>query len=214
MATRTLIEAINDVLLQVGERPTSSLTSPVSRKAFLAIEAALNDINAANDWLFKKLNVPITQRTVEIHTVPGLERLDRLHYRNAESGQETLLYHMSPAELYGTYKVEPGTPQAYALIDDETIAILPYPEVLNVIIVYGTRSIAMPQGSADLIDVPDRFYSLVMTRALYHMLTTHLSDTQAAGVKDLEYQRQVRQLIRKETATTRQNRNLYRRRTY
>jgi hypothetical protein len=209
---RTLLEAVNDVLLQVGERPSSSLTNPVSRKAFLAIEAALNDINTANDWVFKKLAVPITQRTQERHTVPGLERLDRLHYRSPTTLRETLLRPMAPSELYGAYEVKAGIPEAYALVDDETIAVLPYPEELSVIIVYGTKSILIPQGRDDLVDLPDRFYSLLLTRALYHMLATHLSDNAAASLKDQEFVVRVRQMIKKEAATTRQGRNLYRRR--
>jgi len=209
---KTLLQAVNDVLLQVGERPTSSLQSVVGRKAVLAIEAALVDINVASDWVFKKLATPISQQVQETFTIPGLERIDAVHYRNPNTGRETPLQAVPVEQLRGVYKTLSGIPQAYATVGDDSIIILPYPTEANSIILYGTRSIVAPAGAEELIDIPDRYYPLLLSRALYHMLITHLADTQAANVKNQEFLTLVARFIQKESSASRSGRNMYRKR--
>lgn len=206
----TLLQAVNDVLLQVGERPASTLTNPVSRKAVLAIEAALIDINAANtNWSFKQLNTPVTQQVQETLTIPGLERIDKVHYRET-TGLERELPFMALSDMRETYQVKSGIPKAYSIVDDETIVVLPYPEELGKIIVYGTKSIVAPSEPSEEIPLPVRFYPLLLTRALYHMLLTHLSDTGASQAKNAEFLALVGRMVQQENKVTRQNRSMYR----
>jgi len=211
---RTLLVAVNDVLLQIGERPSSSLTSVVGRKAFLALEAALMDVNSASDWTFKRFAVPATQRNQETYTIPGLERIDKVHYRDLETGNERPLKYLPAEDLRELFRLTEGRPEAYALTDDETITVLPYPPIAEIgnIVVYGTKSIVMPSGADEVIDLPERFYPMLLGRALYHMLLTHLSDQAAANAKNNEFLQLVARFVQKESAHQRRGRNMFRQR--
>lgn len=210
---KTLLEAVNDVLLQVGERPTTNLQTVVGRKAVLAIEAALIDINVANDWSFKKLATPVTQQVQELFTIPGLERVDRVAYRDPQTNRERELPYMATENLRQMYRTESGRPRAWALADTDSITVLPYPTD-GTVIVYGTKSIVAPKEPGENIPLPDRFYPLMLSRALYHMLITHLADSQAAASKNQEFLTLVSRFIQKESASGRQGKNMYRNRRW
>lgn len=209
--TTTLQQAVNDVLIQIGERPASNITNVVARKAVLALEQSLEDINLMNDWLFKRVTRPVTSWSNGVGYVDNFERFFDVTHK-------TVALRFLEVGEFDSHKqsyVSGAKPRYWTMRDENTIEV--YPAPINVIqqqeiAVYGEVSLLPPSTARDNFPIPERLMNLLKCRAVYHMAITHLDDANLAQTKNQEFMLMANRYIQRERNVKVGSLNMFKRR--
>ena len=209
-STSTLNKVANDCLVQIGERPSRTLTNMPGRKATLALEAALEDINLLNDWTFQRVTRPVTTWTGGVGKLDNFERIFVVRHLMYE------LVYVEPAKLDALKEGQVFLgPRYWTLRDESTIEVFPAPkdeQEQQEIEVYGTVSLLPPQRDTDPFPIPERLIPLLRTRAVYYLAISHLDDTNLAQAKDNEFRAKAARYLQRERSRGVGTLNMYRRR--
>lgn len=193
----TLIEAINRVLLDIGERQVTTVSNPASRKAKAFLQDAYRDMQEFHDWSWSYHDFTASSWSNDEATYSGLKRVRRVLWDSGDTNPKTLIPFVSN-DLYERYQLESFNdtddpnkqPLRFTIIDDDTLLFNPYPTDATSrgkIVVWGYEYFEPPSFADDTFSMPERFMSILIKRAVYMMLLRHLGDLQAAQYHEGEF---------------------------
>lgn len=201
-STSTLLEVVNRVLLDVGERQVTSITNPASRKAEAYIQDAFYDIQDFHDWAWTSEEFTAASWSTDEATFNGLKRVREVFWNNdSDEPRDRIPY--VPISTYEIFTVEdfnstddPDTkPLRYTIIDEDTLKFNPYPTDVTAqtsIKVLGYRLYSPPSTASGTFNMPERFIPMLIKRAVYMMLARHLGDLDAAQIHQREFEIQLK----------------------
>lgn len=210
---KTLLEAVNEILLASGERQVEGIGSYPSIKAKLALESSLKDISVLQDWIWLKKATPAISWDLDVATLPPIQRLLQVTYPRPWDRQRQEL-RLCPPDLYPWYEAIPGTPREYLYVDSYHVRVNPYPttpdQQQDVIFHY----IAIPvfPSDNDVFPIPDELYELLKRGALYHFTLMHLDDPNTAMVYKGQFDELSSRIVVRQPSRTIGSSNMYRRR--
>lgn len=216
--TKTLLEAVNDTLIQIGERTVSSLGSIPAQKARLALEKALGELNVAHDWEWLRDDVQPDTWDGHNCTLSGVSRVFGAYYRAVDSSGTFTNLKFIPQDdfrLLLLADTTEGTPEAFTQFDDSTFGVYPAPGETNQSGVHFRvlKFMEMPQATGDVFNVPDQHVqTLLIARACFHMVVMHLDDQNTAQRYEREWLTAVRITANRENGRPPGSRTFYRRR--
>lgn len=187
--TKTLIDAVNELLLVIGELPVTNLSSPVARKAVIALNRAASQVAQHHRWTFLRATSGVT-------AVPG------------DAGAYTILFPSSrilsvylpgnvlqeqpPLELLKQAKQTPATgiPRYWARVTDSLLRIYPamLPAAVPTATVLYLGLIPTLAVDSDVLTVPDDVYYCIQLFAEMTMHRIHTADMGALQAATLEYE--------------------------
>lgn len=183
----TLLQGVNKVLENTGERRVNTFSSPVSRKCVEALTDAVLDIAALNDWEWTKNTVLAESWFNEVADLGDIQRLHGVSVGGALYGywdvpfEHTQSFDRRPIQAYYS---DGDRPRSYTIQTYNRIRFNPYPitaEQQASFRFYVTKSLIPPSLPNDVFPVPDRFMPLVYHKACELMAINHLDDAQAAA---------------------------------
>lgn len=213
----TLLQLVNRVLLDVGERQVTSISNSVSRKAKLYIQDALNDLQMFHNWEWLSEFSGVSTFTNEKTTITNLRRIRTVFWN---TGSTFVKIPWIPLEGFVERELEPfdstvdtsTCPHWYTQEDDVTIALNPYPtdsEGRDRIRVEGIKYIESPENDSDLIPIPERFENILVKRAVYNMYMRHLGELDLANAMNFEFTDILQRFRDQENRTPMRGTNMY-----
>lgn len=219
-STTTLIEAVNRVLLDVGERQVTTLASPASLKAVDYLQDAYIDLQNFHEWEWLRSEFSATSWDNEKALFTNLRRIKYVrHQKDSSEGirwipyVDQTLFDRFALESYDSSTSTSSRPLRYTIFDHETIKLNPYPTDSTgrtAITIIGWKYFAPPTTASGTFTIPERFMGLLIKRAVYQMTVRHLGDLQAAGAIGNEFYEQLNLYRNKEAAVSTQGVNMYR----
>lgn len=219
-STTTLLEAVNRVLLDVGERQVNSIGSPASLKAADYLQDAYTDLQNFHEWEWLRTEFSPTSWSNEKAIFTDLRRIKYVRYQNqSDEGLRWIpyvdqtLFDRFALEDYDSSVSSSTIPIRYTIFDHETIKVNPYPTDASgqaKLTILGWKYFAPPTTGSSTFTIPERFMGLLIKRAVYQMLVRHLGDIQTAQAVGNEFYEQLSLYRQKEAAISTQGVNMYR----
>jgi hypothetical protein len=178
---KTLLEAVNDILITSGERQVSGIGSYPSIKAERALRSSLTDISILQDWVWLMRATPALSWDADIATLPPMQRLLSVTIPDLWR-QRKPLREVSP-KLYDWHTAQPGRPEEYLLVDSNRVRLNPYPTDIDTqqsIIFHYVAQPQFPVSQDSTLPIPEDLYELLKRGALYHFTQAHLDDLNLA----------------------------------
>lgn len=192
-----LLTACNEALLQVGEREQSDLSTPVGKKARLAIRGAIDMCATMHAWRFLRQTVITTNWLNGVVTLPPFKELYQVTSGNI------LLTPTNPAALLNRLAQSPviGIPSRYCVTGDNQVTVYPEPSLAdkNAMQFRLLLEPTLPSLATDDIVVPTPFYELVVLYAQIILHRTHTTDLASAEAAQRDFE------IRMHLSRTRDN---------
>lgn len=217
-STTTLLEAINKVLKDVGERSASSSSStPASEKAASYIKEAWQDFQQYHDWSWQKTTFSATSWDNEKATFTGLKNTIEVRWNNDTTIAPLDLVSFSQFYNYRellSFEDKEKTPRYFAFVNNDTIAINPYPTDTtgrSRLTVYGYRFYDDPSSDTDTFDCPEAVVNTLLKKATATMLQRHLGEVGEARELLQDFEVKMRFLRSKEQTTKSSGFNMFRR---
>lgn len=218
-----LLQAVNRVLRDVGERPVTSLSqNPASIKATTYLQDAFTLLQAEHNWEWENLILPASS------WVGGTARLGNVQriydcYWNTQYGQ-IILTNVSEPEILRVNPVgfKNDTPNArprYWAIgsvsgdDFKTVLLRPFPDdtETQAKVTFAIQTYFKPPVNAtEPFSMPERFLPILYYKATSDMLIKHLEDTNGYQVAQAEYNKHLN-LFRSRENKTPSTINMFRR---
>lgn len=225
-STSTLLQIVNEVLLNVGERVVNTFDTPTAQKAKQYVLEALKEFQIRDDWEFLRDVVSASSWTSPgIATLPTYQRLHAVQYTIPLSSGAAInkvfvafLDRPSFSRLNPTPITQLDTayyPTSYTILDDNRVQLHPYPSdvttQLNVSF-HITRAFVMPNLVADFLPIPERLTPLIVRLASSLMASRHLDDQDSASMFRNEFEGTLRLIRAREQLTPSAGTNMFRRR--
>lgn len=212
-STTTLLEAINEVLVSIGERSVTTIGTFPSQKARYALSQALQDIANLNDWAFLKQSTAAVSWSLDEATLPAMSRLLGVSLRPYQGWGVYELEAVSRTD-YDWYNTSPGLPRVYLQSDVDKVRVAPYPVTeteKNNLLFHYVAALTMPATESATFPIPERFIPLLVKGAMQYMALTHLDDANTSTFYKRQFDEMARQLIVREPGISIGTRNMYRR---
>lgn len=198
VTTTTLIEAVNRVLLDVGERQVTSLVSVPARKALAYIQDAFVTIQNFHDWEWLYTSKTPDSWLQDQATVTGSRRIRRVSYKRDDTDVFFCEIPVVDGVSYDNYALQTfssssniGTiPCRYMIQDEQTIKLNPYPTdstTQSKVIVHYIQHINPPEATTDVFNMPERFMPTLYKITVSMMYARHLGDLNASQVMQQEF---------------------------
>lgn len=218
--TTTLIEAINRVLLDVGERQVTTISNPASRKAQAYLQDAFEDMQDFHDWSWSYREFTASSWDDEKATYNNLKRVREVFWDRGSNNPRLRIDYV-PVSTFELYQLEDfnsvddpnSKPLRYCILDDNTLKFNPYPTDTTSrtqIVVFGYEYFSAPTTKDETFNMPERFMNILTKRAVYMMLLRHLGDFNAAQLHEGEFQLQLKYQKDKEFKTPTGGINMHR----
>lgn len=217
-STSTMLQIVNKVLLNVGERQVTAFTSPTALKALYAVEEALREIENLDDWSWTRQEVTATSWVNEVATLPLFQRIHQVTYQVSATTRRELVFldkqsfNLTDLQPFGSTS---DVGRYYTIIDDNTLAVNPYPTTAPSRLLFKflvTTPLVISLLPTSTLPVPERLILLVTKLASYLMAVRHLDDTNIARNFRSEFEAQLVMIRTRESLTPSRGTNMYRRR--
>lgn len=175
-STTNLLQAVNQLMLMVGERQVSDLTSYPAQKALIALGQALQDISGFNNWDFCKAQTVATSWLLDTATVDNMRLLYKVTF-NSTSGARPLV--AVPRENFPHNFTQSGTPSTYCVGSYNEVKFSPYPgdvDTKAAIIFHYQKELVMPTVTTDKFPIPESMVSVLVKGACAYLHQLHLDD--------------------------------------
>jgi hypothetical protein len=218
-STSTLLQATNDVLLGIGERPITNFGSNLGAKVKSVITTATLDVGFLDDWSWL-----ITKRNADgwngnVATLNNRRRVYDVQYRSSVGQPYVNVPYVFPEtfdnETITGYSASGTYPLKYTLDSELSVFLNPYPTTTDeqIKIFFRTADVIVPPVAiSDKFPVPERFVELIKKRALYYLALRHLDDAAMASMFNSEYEVMAQRLRDTERSHAVGALNMYRRR--
>jgi len=205
-STSTLLEVINQTLLDIGERQVTAIVSPFAKKASQYVQEAVRDLQHLHtwEWLYDKILA-----TTWVNQVATLSNIQRIEYVSWDStgfgGAYQRLNYVDP-EIFDATIVPDGfvstsetstRPIVWTMDSYNTARVNPYPTDSSGqarVVFYALRDMVPPTTTTGVFPVPEYIIPLVRKRAVYLMTVRHLEDAQSAQMIAQEFDQMLHQL--------------------
>lgn len=218
-STTTLIQAANDVLLGVGERPIINFGSNLGLKVKSAVTSATYDVGVLDDWswLQDRRNADAWDGNKAV--LNNRRRLYKVQYRPSAGQAFIDVRYVFPEEfdreIIQGYSSSGTYPIKYTTGPELSVLLNPYPTTSDEQVKLwftAVDTVQPPTTIEGTFPVPERFVELVKKRALYYMALRHLDDAQMAALFNNEFEMLAQRLRDTERSHTVGVLNMYRRR--
>jgi hypothetical protein len=216
-STTNLIQAVNRVLLDCGERQVTSISNPAANKAKEYLRDALAYTQAIHDWEWMYDKKIATGWINESATVEA-QQIRRVLWHNGDYN-EPVFYLDSPTfDLQTLQPFDSATETAqkvryYTISTYNTIRVNPYPTDSvgqSRVTFHVIGNLVFPATETDVFPLPEKYMPLLYARAGYLMAVRHLEDRTAAQFYDKDYQEMVLRYRSQENKTPTHGINMYR----
>lgn len=213
-STTTLLELVNEVLLNIGERQVStvvgnSVTYP-ALKTISSLKTALFKLEEASDWQFTKQTATASSWSTNAATVPEYTRILGVTHRLTGDVKE--LTPLSVSE-FNLYTPQAGNPIYYLPLDETTVLFWPYPTVTEIqdeVRLELVSSLTFPTTDAGTFPVPEKFTQYLRHYAQGSMIENHLGDPNAAQIPYREAQQILDKLVLRNQSVVTGHRTMWR----
>lgn len=193
-SSTNLVSAVNRILENIGERRTISLETPVSRKAVVALQDALIDINSANDWAWTMNYTTPSSWNVDRASAGSVLRIHDVQYGSTTTGYRSLSF-IDPRDFDDTPNLI-GIATYFTVETYNRIRVKPYP-ITSIeqakYRLYVTEELPFPSTANSVFPLPERHMLLLYLKAQSILAQNHLDDASAMSL----YQRQYEDLVMK-----------------
>ncbi len=201
-STTTLLDAVNNVLLDVGERRVTSLTTPFAQKAAKYVLEAVREIQRYNDWNWLYDTVTPTSWVGDQATLTNVHRILHASWDIGTNSTYKRLRYLDPETYDATVVPTPfdwsvsssSAPGVWTLIKRNMLRVNPYPTDQigkTKLKVYVIREMVPPAEPGDKFPIPEDMMSLVNMYATSKMCLHHLGDAQTAAILKDQFNEQV-----------------------
>lgn len=216
-STTTLIEAVNRVLLDCGERAVTSITSPASLKAKEYLRDALTYVQSVHDWEWmydKKIATGWVNETANV----DCQQIRAAFWYNGYQN-EPIMYLDAPSfDLQVLHPFSTATDSAqrvryWTISSYNTVRVNPYPtnsDGQSRITFHVINNLVFPNTETATFPIPEKYMTLLYARAGYLMAIRHLEDRTAAQFYDKDFQELVLRYRSQENKTPTRGVNMYR----
>lgn len=185
--TKTLLEAVNELLLIVGELDVATLTSPVARKAVVAIQRGISAVSDLHRWSY--LEATVVPSSVSGNVLTLLFPNSRIRF---VSFSQTVLSEEPEPRIYAAIATSPATgwPRVFARLSESTVLIYPtiVPADLSKFSLKVNQLPILPIIATDVITLPDSVYNCVQLHAEVIMHRIHTGDMEALNAAQAEFE--------------------------
>jgi hypothetical protein len=225
-STSTLLQIVNEVLLNVGERRVTNFLTPTSQKAQTYVIESLKELEQRDDWEFLRDTVnALSWTSPGIATLPPHQRLHAVQYLIPDAASSAVnrvfvafidtpsFTRLNPTPI--TLNDRSYYPSVYTILDDARVQLHPYPDDVttqNRVTFHITRTFALPSLVSDFLPIPERFTPLVVRLASSLMASRHLDDQNVAQLFRGEYEAMLRIVRAREQRTPTPGTNMFKRR--
>lgn len=217
-STTTLLQSVNRVLLDVGERATNNLTgSPAARKATAYIQEAYEDIQQYQEWSWQREMFTASSWSAELATYNNVKRINVVTWSDGYTRSAIPFVDLEKFYSYATLTSFTGNtnrPDYYTIYDTDTIALNPYPSDVagqTRLKVIGYKLFDTPSTTTSTFDCPEEFVNTIIKKATATMLQRHVGELDEARELLRDYETKLRYLITKDRGVPIKNLTLYRR---
>lgn len=195
-STTTLLELVNLVLLDSGERAVTSLDgNPAAKKATQYCKDAFEDMTSFHTWEWSYGLEAVNSFTNDTTTIDNVRRIRHILW-SGDNRYFVIPYMSLPQYL--TYELESfdsstnsaTRPLRWTKTDEETLRFNPYPtdeDGRDSIRVDCVKYLAPPTTATGTFPCPERFVNALRKRASYQMMKNHVGDLQAAQAMQQEF---------------------------
>ncbi len=218
ISTTTLLEAVNTILRNVGERTASSTTATAAaEKAKTFMDEAWLDHQYFVDWSWQRDEFTPTSWDSEKVTFSELKRITSVRWDNDSNINPiaevdyTTFYNLGSLS---TFTDNGGSPVKFCVIDEDTIAIEPYPTDVTGqarLSILGYKLHPLPASDTDTFDCPESHILTIIKKATAIMLQRHLGEVNEAQALEQDYLRKLQILSTKDVRTSVSGINMFRR---
>lgn len=222
-STSTLLDVVNDVLLDVGERRVTSLTAPFAQKAAKYVQDAVREIQRFHNWSWLYDTITPTSWSGNTATLDNVNRILHVSWDNSSSGAAYWrLKYLDPEEYDAQIiadsfdsTVETATyPRVWSISSRNTIKVNPYPTDAAGqarVKVYVIRDMVPPTAPTGTFPLPEDHVSLLNKYATAQMYYHHLDDKQGASGLKQQFDEQLAYIRARESKNPGGYMNMYRR---
>jgi hypothetical protein len=219
-STSTLIDVVNDVLLDVGERAVTNLSSPVARKAVKYVQDGVREMQRFHNWDWLYSRVTPTTWANEMATLSNVNRilyvswsgvaaLRRLEYLDPETFDATVM-----PKAFVSSETPSDTARYYTIVSRNVLKVSPYPTDLPgraKLQVYVLLDMVPPRQPNDVFPIPEDNISLLNKYATSMMYLHHLDDSVGASTLMSSFSEQLAYVRTRESKHPAADMNMYRR---
>jgi hypothetical protein len=195
-STRSKLDIANEMLINVNERPRTTLSGAIGDRINSALRQAITDINTLNDWSWLRETNTANKWVNEEAQLPVFQRILAVKWREQKNRRRHPLKFLShdvfdeqPKTAYNSS--QPQRPRFYTVLGDYKIAVTPYPtdttEQARVEFDFITF-VDVPDKESGKFSIPEEYLDLLLHRATAVFALTHLSDYQLAGTFNQGYE--------------------------
>lgn len=224
MSTTNLLQAVNRVLLDVGERQVTSFTSPAARKALSYLQDAFNDLQMFHQWEWLHGTVVLEGWNGNKAEARNVRRIKNLFYNTATRRQPVIYvnrlqfdrFHNSSGKAFDDTDTI-TVPQYYTITNETDVLLSPYPTgSVNraKVEVDAIKYLTPPSLETETFDIPERFMTPLYKRACYMMALRHLGDVNMASAFQAEFEQAINQFRTQENKVPPEGTNMYSRTIY
>jgi hypothetical protein len=199
-----LITATNTILENIGERRVLSITTPVARKATVALQQAVYDIASLNSWEWLKEFIPAVSWVNERADLGDTSRVHSVQWGSSVDGYRQIPW-IDPREFdylpLQSYSDSNTKPRFFTQETYNIVKVNPYPSTATEqgrIRFYVTREMVPPYNPDDFFPLPERHMSMVYFRAQHYLATSHLDDKELAATWGQQFDMYVQRIRDKE----------------
>lgn len=217
-STSTLLQVVNKILLNVGERQVTSFQSPIALKALNSVEEALREIENLDDWSWTRQVVTATSWNNEVATLPVFSRIHDVYFvsssfKSALTFIDSVEFALSNNYPFTVDTVPNTFGRYYTINNDSTVSVLPYPNdstTRSYIKFVISSSLTIPTLTTDTLPLPERYVVLVIKLASYNMAVRHLEDPNIARNFRSEFEASLAMLRNRGNLIPTSGHNMYR----
>ncbi len=219
MSTTTLLQAGNEVLRSIGERPLLQLSGTTADRLRDVFRQALRDVEALHTWDWLYAQIPAISWSQDEAYLGDIQRLFTVSVGDKTNGYRELMwvdftdYDQQPITSYtGTS----DNARTYTMTSNGRVKLNPYPSDSTAqarVRFYVLQTLTLPTSDDGVFAlIPERYMPLLVKRASYLMALRHLDDTATAAYFNNEYEILTQQYRNNERKVPVQQLNMYRRR--
>lgn len=187
----TMLESVNEALIQVGEREVPNFTSSVGRKARLAVRNAQQFVGLLHQWRHLRASITTAPAAfvADIATIAPFSRVFQAYVGTLA------LQDINPGTLSHKKNTAPitGTPNYYSIVGESKIQFYPTPLLVDQskILLDVMLKPTIGSNTTDTMEGPDDYVSLVTLYAQVILHRTHTTDLNAAESTAREFETRV-----------------------
>ena len=219
MATSTtnLIQVVNKVLENIGERTVTQLGSPLATLVLDAITDACYELSVFSEWTFQKLFLPAVSWTLEsAYLGDGIQAVHNVLSGDKTVGYKNLVFlpsdRFANIPLSSTTDTQLYSARYYMVTGYNTVRLNPYPTGptgQSQIIFDVTTSILPPTLPGDFFPIPERFIPLIIAKATELTLIRHIADLNSAKAEGDRFTRIAMLMMQRERGTVSGRQSMY-----